>query len=387
MSEFQNSEIPFHLSPGGTVTFIFMDIEGSTQILNKLRERYAELLSIMRGIVRDIIAEWKGHEMGTEGDSFFVVFTRATDAVQAAIKIQHKIADQNWPGNVQVKLRVGIHTGEPWVDDVGYTGLDVHRTARITSLGHGGQILLSETTTTLVRNDLPDGVSLIDLGLYRLKDFETPEYIRQLVIRELVSEFPPLNSPDELSSIQISTSTLEAQTHELDQIDAYTPKKPFDYTLRVRTLGGLRITLGNKLVNKFTSPKVEALLVFLCCNQSPIKRTRLSELFWENRSQSQSQINLKLALNNLHKVLGDYLTITENNAGINPKADVWVDIKELDHTLAENRIEDAANLYRGDFLEGFQIRSARLFENWSLQQRKKYRKIFQEITVQDQSKK
>ncbi|MES0344670.1 MAG: adenylate/guanylate cyclase domain-containing protein, partial [Anaerolineales bacterium] len=146
--------------PEGTVTFLFTDIEGSTELLKQLEDQYADLLAQQRDLLREIFDQWDGQEVDTQGDSFFVSFPRATQAVSAAVEIQQSITEHEWPEGVEVRLRMGLHTGEPLTWAEGYVGMDVHRAARIAHVGHGGQVLLSETTTPLVRDKLPEGVSL-----------------------------------------------------------------------------------------------------------------------------------------------------------------------------------------------------------------------------------
>ncbi len=186
--------LPFPELPGGTVTFLFTDIEGSTQLLQRLRRQYADLLEAQRSILRVAFATWGGHIVDTRGEEFFVAFQRATEAVSAAVQAQRGLANHPWPEDIQVRVRMGIHTGEPWVGEEGYVGMDVHRAARIANLGHGGQVLLSETAAALVIDELPEGVSLLDLGRHRLKDVPRMERVRQLVIDGLPGEFPPLKS-------------------------------------------------------------------------------------------------------------------------------------------------------------------------------------------------
>ena len=190
--------LPFTDLPEGTVTFLFTDIEGSTELLKQLGDEYATLLSEQREILRETFALWNGQEVDTQGDSFFVSFPRATQAVSAAVDVQRTLHDHKWPDGVHVRLRMGVHTGEPLSWDEGYVGIDVHRAARIAHVGHGGQVLLSETATALVRDDLPDGVTLLDLGRHRLKDMHRPERICQLAIERLPSEFPALKSLEAL---------------------------------------------------------------------------------------------------------------------------------------------------------------------------------------------
>jgi predicted ATPase len=165
--------------PRGTVTFLFTDIESSTRLLREQPESYARQLAEHRANLRDAFRRHRGVEVDTQGDAFFVAFSRASDAVAAAEDAQRAIGDS------QVRVRMGIHTGEPVVTDEGYVGLDVHRAARIAAAGHGGQILLSQSARDLVRRN-----EIRDLGQHRLKDLPAPERIYQLGS----GEFPPLRS-------------------------------------------------------------------------------------------------------------------------------------------------------------------------------------------------
>ncbi|HEY7360838.1 MAG TPA: adenylate/guanylate cyclase domain-containing protein, partial [Streptosporangiaceae bacterium] len=180
--------------PTGTVTMLFSDIEGSTVLLNALGDRYGEALSAQRALLRAAFSSFGGREMGTEGDSFFVVFGSARDAVQCCVAAQRALAAHDWPGGVAVRVRMGLHSGEPARHEDGYIGLDVHRAARIAATAHGGQVVLSEATRLLVGSPLPLGVSVRDLGFHRLKDIEAPERIYQLAATGLPEQFPPLKS-------------------------------------------------------------------------------------------------------------------------------------------------------------------------------------------------
>jgi peptide/nickel transport system substrate-binding protein len=180
--------------PSGTVTFLFTDIEGSTRLLRALGERYEHVLAEHQRLLRAAFAAHHGHEVDTQGDSFFVAFRRAKDAVAAAIDAQRTLAANHWPDGHAVKVRMGIHTGEPVVGERRYTGIGVHRAARIGAVGHGGQVLLSNTTRELIEDDLPPGVALRGLGRHRLKDIQRPERIFQLVAEGLPSRFPPLRT-------------------------------------------------------------------------------------------------------------------------------------------------------------------------------------------------
>jgi len=159
--------------PSGTVTLLFTDIEGSTRLLHELGERYADVLADHRRVVRDAFSRTGGVEVDTQGDAFFVAFARASDAVAAARDSQDMLAEG------PVRVRMGIHTGEPVVTDEGYVGVDVHRAARIMSAGHGGQVLLSEATARL----LDSTAELRDLGEHRLKDLTAPQRLYQPTFR------------------------------------------------------------------------------------------------------------------------------------------------------------------------------------------------------------
>jgi ABC-type transport system substrate-binding protein/streptogramin lyase len=160
------------------------------------RDRYGEVLHLHQALLREVFAANRGEEVDTQGDAFFVAFRSAADAVAAAVGIQRALAEEEWPEGAEVRVRIGIHTGEAAAAGERYVGFSVHRAARIGAAAHGGQVLLSSTTCNLVEDDLPEGVSLRDLGLVRLKDIERPELLAQLVAEGLPSEFPPLRGAE-----------------------------------------------------------------------------------------------------------------------------------------------------------------------------------------------
>jgi len=182
--------------PTGTVTMLFTDLEGSTRLLQQMGDRYANILEACRSLLRAAFLEYHGHEVDTQGDAFFVAFARASDAVAAAVTAQSTLASHPWPQGTTVRVRMGLHTGEPSQTSEGYVGLDLHRAARIMSAGHGGQVLLSQTTRDLVEHTLPQGVSLLDVGVHRLKDLQQPSQLFQLIIAGLPADFPPLKTLD-----------------------------------------------------------------------------------------------------------------------------------------------------------------------------------------------
>ncbi|MGH3496177.1 MAG: adenylate/guanylate cyclase domain-containing protein [Nocardioidaceae bacterium] len=198
--------------PEGTVTMLFSDIEGSTALLRRLGSRWGDALSAQRSLLRTVWAEHSGHEMGTEGDSFFVVFGSAHDAISAAIAGQSSLQAYPWPDGAPVRVRMGVHTGEPQRHDDGYIGLDVHRAARISGTAHGGQIVASEPTCALV-TDID--AELRDLGWHRLKDVPEAEHLHDVVVAGLRSDFPPLRSLGTPASLPTSPTELLGRDGEL----------------------------------------------------------------------------------------------------------------------------------------------------------------------------
>ena len=182
--------------PEGTITLLFTDIEGSTALLHRLGDGYATVLADQRALLRGAFAKWNGHEVDHQGDSFFVVFARAGDAVASAADAQRALQSHQWPEGEAVRVRMGLHTGEPQLRSTGYVGMDVHRGARIAAAGHGGQILLSQTTHDIVCDSLPAGTGIRDLGNHRFKDLDRAHRTFQLVVPGLPATFPPLRSLD-----------------------------------------------------------------------------------------------------------------------------------------------------------------------------------------------
>jgi predicted ATPase/class 3 adenylate cyclase len=194
--------------PGGTVTLLFTDIEGSTRLLDALGASYSEALAEHRRLVRTSVSAHGGMEVDTQGDAFLCVFRSARDAVLAATAAQRALAP------TPVRVRIGIHTGEPALTDEGYVGLDVHRGARICAAAHGGQILVSSST----RNLLDGSAELRDLGAHRLKDLAEPQQLYQVVAEELEQDFAPPRSETAPSNLPVPASTLIGRGDEIASI-------------------------------------------------------------------------------------------------------------------------------------------------------------------------
>ena len=199
--------------PGGTVTFLFSDIESSTRLLEQLGDGYGDVHRDHRRILREQLTEAGGEEIDTQGDAFFFSFARAKDAVAGAVAAQRELVGHRWPDGVDVKVRMGLHTGEPTVGDEGYLGMDVVRAARICAAGHGGQILLSETTRALLGNNAPEGTEIRDLGEANLKDIQH-ERIFQLALPEQRRDFPPLKTVKAKTLDERLEEEIERRVHE-----------------------------------------------------------------------------------------------------------------------------------------------------------------------------
>ena len=188
--------------PSGTVTFLFSDVEHSTRLLRRLRERYGDVLGEHQRLLRAAFEAGGGWEVDTQGDSFFIAFRKPKDAVLAAVAGQRALHAHSWPDDSPVRVRMGIHTGEASLTEGRYHGLSVHRAARICAAGHGGQILLSQTSHTLLEDEEVELSELVlrELGRQRLKDFDRPVGIFQVVAPDLPAEFPPLRTLDNEAS-------------------------------------------------------------------------------------------------------------------------------------------------------------------------------------------
>ena len=199
---------------------LFTDIEGSTVLLSRLGNLYGDALSAQRAVLRAAIAEWRGRELGTEGDSFFVVFESAADAVACCVAAQRGLGGHDWPGGAAVRVRMGLHSGEPSRHEDGYIGIDVHRAARIAAAAHGGQVVMSHVTWQLAQPGLPSELSVHDLGFHRLKDIDEPEHIFQLAGPDLAERFPPLKSLGAATNLPVPITPSVGRDSDLEQLRA-----------------------------------------------------------------------------------------------------------------------------------------------------------------------
>jgi len=178
--------------PTGDVTFLLTDVERSTELLAALGDGYGTLLADVRKLVRSAVRAAGGQEVDARGDDLFAVFERAPAAVEAALAIQRRMQAGRWPGDAEVRLRIGLHRGRPALTETGYVGLSVHAAARICFAGHGGQIVASAAVRSAMAESLTDDIRMTSLGMWRFQGLPEPLEILQVEAADVPSRFPPL---------------------------------------------------------------------------------------------------------------------------------------------------------------------------------------------------
>ena len=279
--------------PTGTITLLFTDIEGSTHLLQQLGAHYAELLTECRDLLRAAFHTYHGHEVDAQGDAIFTAFARASDALSAAVAAQRKLALHSWPDAAVVRVRMGLHTGEPSRVAEGYVGLDVHYAARIMSAGHGGQVLLSRTTRDLVEQDLPAGVSLRDLGEYHLKDVERPIALYQAVIAGLPADFPPLKTLDRRSgTLPVQPTPLIGRKSEVATIGQLLRREDVRLVTLTGPGGTGKTRLGLQVASELRDVFVDGVFLYrslpstiLCWSCLPSPRHLVFGMAWDSLFQ------------------------------------------------------------------------------------------------------
>jgi class 3 adenylate cyclase len=180
--------------PKGRVTFLLTDIEGSTELLARLDDRYSSLISAVRRATRAAVRKAGGREVDARADDLFAVFEQEPAALEAALAIQRAMRAGPWPDGIDVRVRIGVHSGRPTLTETGYVGLSVHTAARICYAAHGGQIVLSSSVQAGVSESLADGISLRSLGAWRFQGLGEPEDLYQVEAADLPAKFPPLRA-------------------------------------------------------------------------------------------------------------------------------------------------------------------------------------------------
>ncbi len=243
--------------PAGTVTFLFSDIEGSTRLLHALGDRFTHVLEEQRAIFRGAVRGEGGVEVDSAGDAFFAAFPRATGALNAAATIQHELDVHPWPEGTLLRVRMGLHTGEPNVSAASYAGMDVHRAARICAAAHGGQVLLSETTRELVRHELSPDLGLRDMGEHRLKDLNRPVRLYQLIMDGITSDFPPLRTLNNRPhNLPVQPTSLVGRERDIGAVTELI-RRPDVHLITLTGAGGtgttrLSLQVAANLIDEFT---------------------------------------------------------------------------------------------------------------------------------------
>jgi DNA-binding SARP family transcriptional activator/class 3 adenylate cyclase/DNA-binding CsgD family transcriptional regulator len=254
-------------APTGTVTFLFTDIEGSTALVRRLGERYPELLATHNRLLANAFDRWGGHEVDRQGDALFFTFRRARDAVQAAVDAQRSVAGSSFPKGAHVRVRIGIHTGEPGVAATGYHGLGVVKAARTSGAAHGGQILVSAATWALLGDEPISGIILEDLGEYRLKGFDQPERIYQVVADGLERRFAPLRAgrdetleqsahTDEVAAERRRGEQPLASARGLNDTTSHAPRELFTPDGNLSALAGLEPAERSGMIEEIPSRRL-----------------------------------------------------------------------------------------------------------------------------------
>lgn len=315
----------------GTVTFLFSDIEGSTALLKRLGDRYEEVVKQHDLLLREAFDEVGGRVIDTQGDAFFVAFPRAKDAVIAAVVAQRALGAHAWPDAVEVRVRMGVHTGEPTVGSERYVGLGVHRAARICAVGRGGQILVSQTTRELLREDPPSDAKLRDVGEQQLKDLDEPEHLYQVVAPGLRDDFRPLRT--------VSRQTGRAGGHEF------------------RVLGPLEVMCAEQPV-RLGGQKQRALLGILVLNAGRVVSTdRLIDQLWGEDAPRTAGTSLQNFISQLRKTLGSDRLVTRPPGYLLAAEPHETDLGRFEQSMREARnlpseeratkLREALELWRG----------------------------------------
>lgn len=328
--------------PSGPLTLLFTDIEGSTRLARTLGDRFEDVLEAHNRILRDSFSAHGGSEVDSAGDGFFVVFARARDAVAAAVEAQRALAAESWPEDAAVKVRMGIHTGEVTVSGDTYRGVAVHRAARISAAAHGGQIVLSQSTQTMVEDVealVPD-LSYSDLGDQLIKDFDRPVRLYQIVAPGLAERFPPLRGVEESKR-------------------ARTPADDLSF----RLLGSLDVGRGGRAL-EIGGQKQRAVLAILALNSGRVVSTdRLIDLLWGEHPPKTAVTSLQNFISQLRKTVGASVVVTKAPGYLLNVAAEQIDLNQFERLVAEarslepeargNKLREALALWRGPPLADF----------------------------------
>lgn len=331
--------------PSGPLTLLFTDIEGSTQLARTLGDRFEEVLEVHNRILRDSFSAHGGTEVDSAGDGFFVVFARARNAVAVAVEAQRALAAEAWPG-APVRVRMGIHTGEVTVSGNNYRGVAVSRAARISAAAHGGQIVLSQSTQTMVEDVealIPD-LSYSDLGDHLIKDFDRPVRLYQLVAPGMDERFPPLRGVEESKR-------------------ARTPADDLSF----RLLGSFEVGKGGRPL-QIGGQKQRAVLAILALNAGRVVSTdRFIDMLWGEQPPKTAATSLQNFISQLRKAVGATVVVTKAPGYLLNVAAEQIDLNQFERLVTESRslepearaeqLREGLALWRGAPLADFTFES------------------------------
>lgn len=331
--------------PTGTITFLFTDLVGSTRLWECYPEAMPAVLARHTTLISAAIIAARGAVFKTVGDAVCAAFARAPDAVGAALTIQRALLVEDWGLVGTLRVRLALHTGaaEETADD--YFGPTLNRVARLLALGHGGQSLLSRATMELVRERLPAGVALLDLGTHQLRDLSHPEHIFQLLAPDLPAEFPPLRTQ---AAPPPPTQADAAATHAttgaiLAAVKSAAPARP---ALRIQLLGAFALERDGAPL-AVPSPRLQALLAYVALHRGEAQpRRRLAFLLWPDSTESQAHTNLRTLLHRLQTALPDLVPLLH----IDSQAVLWArdQAVELDVATFESALSQADEVVATD---------------------------------------
>jgi len=300
--------------PAGTVALLFTDIEGSTELLRTLGDAYASVLAGHDRLLRLAFDTHGGQVVDTQGDSLFVAFRRVRDAVDAAVDAQRALAAAAWPDGVAVRVRMGLHAGEPHMAEERYVGLGVHRAARICAAAHGGQVLLSQAAAALLVDHELAQVDLRDLGPFPLKGFERPERLFQLMISGLRSEFPPLR-----------TESPESR-----------PANRLDF----RILGSLEVVDGEATLPLSGRNQRAVLALLLLHANRPVSTERMVDELWGEEPPRTATASVQNAISQLRKLLGVERLVTKPAGYVLVVEGTELDLARFEVLISQSRIAE-----------------------------------------------
>jgi DNA-binding SARP family transcriptional activator/class 3 adenylate cyclase len=309
--------------PSGTLTLLFSDLENSTDLLRQLGAvKYGQLLTAHRRLMTEAVSSNGGSNVDTQGDSFFCVFRTAREALAAAAAIQRSHCGHAFPDGSKVRVRIGLHTGEPVIAGDRYVGLAVHRAARIMSAAHGGQIFASGPTVDVTADDMPSDISVVELGEYRLKGLERPERLYELRIKDVEGRFPPPRALERASKSAVGVRRLD-----------------------VRMLGPLEVHAGERLA--YAGEKGGALLALLLLNANRVVSIeQLIDELWGDEPPASGAKAVQVRVSQLRKTFVDAgigeLIVTRPSGYVIELAPDQLDLHRFERLVSDSDLALAA---------------------------------------------